>query len=265
MTVLLTGFLTCLALIVAIGPQSAWLLRQGLLRDRVGLAVLCCVVGDLLLIGLGTAGVGAVLEHAPWLLQVLRWAGVAYLLWFAWRSFASAATARTGLDVDDAGQPEDSAEDRIAAGQDTGDQDTGEHDTGEHAGEHAGTSSEPATTTATLTRVERKAQKSRTSRRARALSTVGAVVGTGLTVSVLNPHAWVDTMVVLGTMANSFGVEKWFFAAGALGASCLWFTLLGYGGSALAGLLNRPRTWQVIDAGVGVTMLVVAGLLAFGG
>ncbi|WP_237090259.1 LysE/ArgO family amino acid transporter, partial [Nesterenkonia sp. PF2B19] len=77
MTVLLTGFLTCLALIVAIGPQSAWLLRQGLLRDRVGLAVLCCVVGDLLLIGLGTAGVGAVLEHAPWLLQVLRWAGVA--------------------------------------------------------------------------------------------------------------------------------------------------------------------------------------------
>ncbi|OSM41993.1 hypothetical protein BCY76_017145 [Nesterenkonia sp. PF2B19] len=53
--------------------------------------------------------------------------------------------------------------------------------------------------------------------------------------------------------------------AGALGASCLWFTLLGYGGSALAGLLNRPRTWQVIDAGVGVTMLVVAGLLAFGG
>ncbi|MGQ7786155.1 LysE/ArgO family amino acid transporter [Nesterenkonia sp. K-15-9-6] len=252
MTVLLTGFLTCLALIVAIGPQSAWLLRQGLLRDRVGLAVLCCVVGDLLLIGLGTAGVGAVLEHAPWLLQVLRWAGVAYLLWFAWRSFASAATARTGLDSDDVGQPDaERSAGRVPGGHGTG--------------EHGGTSSEPATTTATLPRVERKAQKGRTRRRARPLSTVGAVVGTGLTVSVLNPHAWVDTMVVLGTMANSFGAEKWFFAAGALGASCLWFTLLGYGGSALAGLLNRPRTWQVIDAGVGVTMLVVAGLLAFGG
>ena len=99
MTVLLTGFLTCLALIVAIGPQSAWLLRQGLRRDRVGLAVLCCLFGDLLLIALGTAGVGVVLEHAPWLLQVLRWAGVAYLLWFAWRSFASALRVRTGLDI----------------------------------------------------------------------------------------------------------------------------------------------------------------------
>ncbi|MDZ5077140.1 LysE/ArgO family amino acid transporter [Nesterenkonia sp. HG001] len=243
MTVLLTGFLTCLALIVAIGPQSAWLLRQGLLRDRVGLAVLCCVVGDLLLIGLGTAGVGAVLEHAPWLLQVLRWAGVAYLLWFAWRSFASAAKVRTGLDVED---------DSSTAPEPV--QGAGEHD-------DALPSGEPGTTTATLPRVQTRPG----TRRSRTVSTVGAVVGTGLTVSVLNPHAWVDTMVVLGTMANSFGAEKWFFAAGALGASCLWFTLLGYGGSALAGLLNRPRTWQVIDAGVGVTMLVVAGLLAFGG
>lgn len=56
-TVLLTGFLTCLAIIVAIGPQSAWLLRQGLRRDRVVLAVACCLAGDALLIALGTAGV----------------------------------------------------------------------------------------------------------------------------------------------------------------------------------------------------------------
>lgn len=253
MTVLLTGFLTCLALIVAIGPQSAWLLRQGLLRDRVGLAVLCCLVGDLLLIGLGTAGVGVVLEHAPWLLQVLRWAGVAYLLWFTWRSFASAATVRTGLDAAEADRATHT--DHAADG-------------GADAVSGDGidfTSGEPAATTATLPRVEALPKRSRTARRTRPLSAVGAVVGTGLTVSVLNPHAWVDTMVVLGTMANSFGAEKWFFALGALGASCLWFTLLGYGGSALAGLLNRPRTWQVIDVSVGATMLVVAGLLAFGG
>lgn len=245
-TVLLTGFLTCLALIVAIGPQSAWLLRQGLRRDRVLLAVSCCLLGDIVLIALGTAGVGAVLDHAPWLLDVIRWLGVAYLLWFAFTAFRSAVRPTQGLNAA-------AGTDGYPAKASSGDA------AGVGPGAHA-VKAEPQTAangaghsaTATLPRTRP------------AVSRVAPVVATGLTVSLLNPHAWVDTLVVMGSMANSFGDERWFFALGACVASLVWFSLLGLGGRALAPWLNRPRTWQVIDIAVGLTMLVVAGLLAFG-
>ncbi|GAA1140215.1 LysE/ArgO family amino acid transporter [Nesterenkonia lutea] len=228
MTIVLTGLLTCLALIVAIGPQSAWLLRQGLRRDRVLLAVSCCVFGDILLIGLGTAGVGAVLDHAPWLMEVLRWAGVAYLTWFAARSFAAAHRAgqalKPGVRVEMSSQGTDDAVLSPSA---------------------AGTG----------VKTVQKVQVTR----------ISSIAATGLSVSILNPHAWVDTMVVLGTMANTFGDERWLFAVGAVTASVVWFSTLALGGAVLSKWLNRPRTWQVLDLVVGAIMLVVAGLLAFGG
>lgn len=248
MTVLLTGFLTCLAIIVAIGPQSAWLLRQGLRRDRVVLAVLCCLVGDALLIALGTAGVGAVLDYAPWLLEALRWVGVAYLSWFAYRSFRSALAHKTTQrntqkhDDADAGPastvhvtmtsqvPVVSPADDAAGGGDAG----------------------PATSTRQKVQVTH-------------VSKISTVAGTALTLSIINPHAWVDSLVVLGTMANSFTDQRWFFAVGAFVACIVWHAVLAGGGSALAGWLDRPRTWQVIDAGVGVIVLLVAALLAFSG
>lgn len=240
MTVLLTGLLTCLALIIAIGPQSVWLLRQGLSRDRVLLAIGCCLAGDLLLIGLGVAGVGVVLEHAPWLLEVIRWLGVAYLLWFALGAFrrawaagrrrvpseASARTVHVEMSSQDAGAPE---------------------------GTTAGSSSNgPRTGTLPSVQVTK-------------VSSVTAVAATGMTVSVLNPHAWVDTMVVLGTMANTFGDERWLFGAGAMLASALWFAVLGLGAASLSRFLDSPRAWRIIDLGVGLTMVVVAGILAVGG
>lgn len=229
MTILLTGLLTCLALIVAIGPQSAWLLRQGLRRDRVLLAVSCCVIGDVVLIALGTAGVGAVLDHAPWLMEVLRWLGVSYLTWFAYRSFRSARRAgqapETGLHVELASG---SADDDAVA---------------------------PSGGGSVAVKQAQRVQVTR----------ISSVAATGLSVSILNPHAWVDTMVVMGTMANTFGDQRWLFAAGAVIASTLWFSSLALGGAALSKWLNRPRTWQVLDVGVGVVMLVVAGLLAFSG
>lgn len=229
MTIFFTGLLTCLALIVAIGPQSAWLLRQGLRRDRVLLAVSCCVFGDIALIALGTAGVGAVLDHAPWLMEVLRWMGVAYLTWFAYRSFRTAHRAgqalKPGVHVELSSQATD--------------------DDGAHSPTGPGGS----------VMVGQKVQ----------VTKISSIAATGLSVSILNPHAWVDTMVVLGTMANTFGDERWLFAAGAVIASAVWFTSLALGGAVLSKWLNRPRTWQVLDIVVGTIMLVVAGLLAFSG
>ena len=223
MTVLLTGFLTCMALIVAIGPQSAWLLRQGLRRDRIMLAIGCCVAGDILLIGLGTAGVGAVLDHAPWLLDVVRWLGVAYVLWFAVHAFRSALRPTATI-----AQPADEV----------------------LANEIPTVQLAPPIGTKVVA--------------ARAPSSAARVATAGLAVSIANPHAWVDTLVVLGAMANSFGGERWLFAAGAVAASLCWHFVLGLGGRTLAPWLNRPGTTKAIDATVGVTMLVVATVLAFG-
>ncbi|GAA1113251.1 LysE/ArgO family amino acid transporter [Nesterenkonia jeotgali] len=235
MTTLLTGLLTCLALIVAIGPQSAWLLRQGLRRDRVFLAVACCIFGDILLIALGTAGVGAVLDHAPWLMEVLRWLGVSYLTWFAYRSFRSARRAGQAL------KPGVHVELTSMDGEPSGRDDDG-----------APTSPGSGGTAV------KQAQRVQVTR-------ISAIAATGLSVSILNPHAWVDTMVVLGTMANTFGDQRWLFAAGAVLASIIWFSSLALGGAVLSKWLNRPRTWQVLDIVVGLIMLVVAGLLAFSG
>lgn len=262
MTVLLTGLLTCLALIVAIGPQSAWLLRQGLRRDRVLLAIVCCLVGDVLLVLLGTAGVGVVLDHAPWLLEAIRWLGVSYLLWFAWRSFSSARSPQAGLELS------------VAPGQDgtVGSRELhvsmrSEPEAGGDAAGEADLGAAPSSSAQGLGPGGSGARPQTTSPRVHVtgVSAVTRVAGAGLAISLLNPHAWVDTLVVLGTMANTFGAEKWLFALGACLGSLLWFTLLGLGGSALAKPLNRPRTWQVIDVVVGLTMVLIAGLLAVGG
>lgn len=94
----LTGALAGWSLIVAVGPQNAFVLRQGLRREHVGLVVAICLVADCLLIAAGNLGVGVLVTALPWLIDVLRWAGAAYLAWFAWQSFRS-AWAATGLEA----------------------------------------------------------------------------------------------------------------------------------------------------------------------
>ncbi|WP_258934309.1 LysE family transporter [Nesterenkonia pannonica] len=182
---------------------------------------------------------GVALDAAPWLLDVLRWVGVAYITWFALKSFRSAWRSRAGADAD---QRSETVEEALTSEMPAVD-----------AHSHAPAET-PRGGTATLQRAA-----------APALSRVSAVLMTGLALSLLNPHALVDTVVVLGTMANSFGDGRWAFAAGAVAASVLWHAALGAGSSALAGVLNRPRTWVIIDTLVGVTMLVVAGMLAVSG
>lgn len=82
MQVVLTGFLTGLSLIVAIGAQNAFVLRQGLLKKHVLVIFLICAISDATLITLGVLGLGALISALPWLLEVIRWVGVAFLFWY---------------------------------------------------------------------------------------------------------------------------------------------------------------------------------------
>lgn len=195
-SVLLTGAGTGLGLIVAIGAQNAWVLRQGIRRELIGTVIALCALADMALIALGTAGIGALTASAPWLLTVLRWGGVLYLVGFALRSFRSAA--RPG-------------------------------------------------------RLEAEAPAS-----------AHSVVLTTLALTFLNPHVYLDTVLMVGGIANQFGGMRWVFGAGAMLASAVWFTALGLGARALAGVLDRPSTWRALDVGVGVVMLLVAVRLALG-
>ena len=197
-----TGLLTGLSLIVAIGAQNAFVLRQGLRRAHVGAIVTVCLLSDVALILAGVSGIGAVVHHAGWALQAVRWFGVAFLVWYglssAWRARRPSALT--------------------ASADGTG------------GGAQLGLAS-------TLRRI------------------------TALT--WLNPHVYLDTVVLLGSIANSRGpVDRWWFAAGALVASTLWFAGLGFGARFAAPLLTTARAWQVLDLLIAATMLTIAAKLA---
>lgn len=190
----LAGMGVGLSLIVAIGAQNAYVLRQGMRRDRILTVVLICIASDALLITVGTAGLGSLLDGHERVLAVVTWLGAAYLLWFAVRSF-KAARSPGALQVD--------------------------------GGE---------------------------TRR-------GSVAGTTLAITYLNPHVYLDTVVMLGGIAARYGAARWTFATGAFSASLLWFVGLAAGAAALAGPLASSRTWRWIDLSVGVIVLLVAARL----
>lgn len=190
------GMLTGLALIVAIGAQNAFVLRQGIRRQHVWAVVLLCIASDVFLISVGTAGIGFLIERVPWLLEIFRWGGVIYLVGFAIQSFRSAMKPQ-GLQA---------------------------------AGEGGG---------------------SRTS-----------VVLTTLALTWLNPHVYLDTVIMLGNLANQQGDQRWVFSAGAITGSVIWFIALGTGAKALSRVLNTPLTWRIVDVFVGVVMLAIALTLA---
>ena len=200
----LTGLLTGLSLIVAIGAQNAFVLRQGLRRVHVGPIVTVCILSDIALTVAGVSGIGEVVHHADWALQAVRWFGVAFLTWYglssAWRArrpSALAASADTNGYRD--GQP---------------------------------------SLAATLRRI--------------------------MALTWLNPHVYLDTLVLLGSIANSRGpVDRWWFAVGALIASTVWFLGLGFGARLAAPLLTTARAWQVLDLLIAATMLTIAAKLAF--
>lgn len=200
------GFVTAASLIMAIGAQNAYVLRQGVVRHHIGAVVAVCVVSDAVLILLGVSGIGAVIDHAGWVIDVVRWAGVAFLLWYA------AGSLRRAFQTESLGA--DGAAAALA---------------------------EPRRT----------------------------VVGRAVALTWLNPHVYLDTVLLIGSIAATHSTDstgaldgRWWFAIGATAASTTWFCVLGFGARALAPLFARPGAWKVLELLIAATMVVIAFKLA---
>jgi L-lysine exporter family protein LysE/ArgO len=195
--VITSGLLTGLSLIIAIGAQNAFVIRQGLTKQHVLLVVAICAAADAVLIFLGVGGLGAIIQGLPWLLEVIRWFGVVYLAWFGIKSlrsvFKDQALDATGVQSGSAGKA------------------------------------------------------------------VAAVLG----FTFLNPHVYLDTVILLGSIGNQFGTDKWWFAVGASLGSVLWFSAIGFGAKAASGLMRKPVFWKVLDSIIAAVMFSIAILLAF--
>ena len=194
---LLAGLGLGLSLIVAIGAQNAFVLRQGLRGDHVGPVVAVCILSDVLLIVAGVLGAGAVLHRVSWLLTAVRLAGAAFLLAYA------LIAARRAI--------------------------------------HPGSlrPSDPSQT-----------------------SSLRATLTTCLLLTWLNPHVYLDTLVLLGSIAQTHDGRRWWFAAGAGLGSVAWFCLLGYGARLLRPVFERPTAWRVLDALIATVMTGLALTLA---
>jgi len=192
MNAALAGYIASLSLIVAIGAQNAYILRLGLSRSHIGIAVALCASADAALIAVGIGGLGRLISHMSWLLNVSKWLGVCYLTVFALRTLWSAR--RPGALI--------------------------------------------AATTTTPTKK--------------------AVILAALGFTFLNPHVYLDTVLLLGSIGNQYGSHRWFFALGAALASITWFVSLGFGARLLSKVMAKPATWRFLDLAIGLIMLVVA-------
>jgi len=188
------GFLTGLSLIVAIGAQNAFVLRQGLRRQHVLPVVLICAFSDALLIVLGIAGLGAAINSVPLLLEVFRYGGAAYLLWFAIGAIRRAIKPSA------------------------------------------------------LVESEQQADSLR------------QTIVTAVALTYLNPHVYIDTVLLLGSIANQFE-DRWLFGVGAASASFVWFFTLGFGASWLGKYVKKPVFWRVLDVFIAIVMITIAAML----
>lgn len=190
----LTGFATGLSLIVAIGAQNALVLRQGIRREHVGATVLICMLSDIVLIFAGIAGLGALLNAAPWFIDVARIGGAAFLVVYAVFAARRAMSPRVLTSVSEA----------------------------------------PG-------------------------NTLRSIIFTTLALTWLNPHVYLDTVILLGSIASAQGPSgRWFFGLGAALGSVAWFAILGFGARYLRGFFATPVSWHILDGTIALVMLLVA-------
>jgi L-lysine exporter family protein LysE/ArgO len=181
-------------LIIAIGSQNAYLLRQALKREYVYTCVAICIVCDVLLIAAGVAGMGQIITGAPVLLFWIKIAGAVFLFWYGCRAARSAFTS------------------------------------------HAPDLGNQATATSR-----------------------GQVIAAMLAFSLLNPHVYLDTVVLLGSIGGQQpGKGPFYFALGAMLASVIWFLSLGFGARYLIPVFNRPLAWRILDGMIAVIMWALA-------
>lgn len=202
----LSGFLTGGSLIIAIGAQNAFVLRQGLIRHHIAAVVAICAISDAVLIAAGVSGIGTIVDRAEWLIDVVRWLGVAFLLWYAAGSLRRAFHSES-LHTDG------------------------------------------------LSRARGESRRT--------------VLGRAVALTWLNPHVYLDTVLLVGSIAATHGGHdaggidgRWWFGIGAVLASIVWFSGLGFGARLVAPVLERPRAWQVLEGLIAATMILVAIKLA---
>jgi L-lysine exporter family protein LysE/ArgO len=191
------GLALSFGLIVAIGAQNAFVLRQGLRREHVGSVVMFCAMADAVLIAAGVMGMAQALGESPNMARALALAGAVFLALYGWQALRRARQARR-LDAVEAGS--------------------------------------------TLT--------------------LGAAVAQAAAFTLLNPHVYLDTVLLVGSIgAQQPAMLQGWFIAGAAAASLAWFSLLGFGARWLAPWFARPSAWQVLDGLIGATMFVLSALL----
>lgn len=200
LTALLSGFTTGAGLIIAIGSQNAFVLRQGLLRQHIGIIVAITSLSDILLISCGVAGIGLLIETWPALIQYLQWGGAAFLAFYGLQAAHRAWSGAGAL----------------------------------HATQNG------------------------------AKASLTKVVLTCLAFTFLNPHVYLDTMVLLGSLSTHYlGFGQIAFAIGASCASVVWFCSLGYGARLLRPVFNQPLAWRILDALIAVFMLTLSVFMLF--
>ena len=193
------GFSLGFSLILAIGAQNAFVLRQGLRRAHVFAVCLTCAASDAILIAVGVGGFGWIVQAVPWLAPVMLWGGAAFLVVYGLLSFISAWRGTGGLKAAETG--------------------TG---------------------------------------------SLRVALLTCLALTWLNPHVYLDTVVLLGSISSQYDGQRLAFGAGAVTASFVFFFSLGYGARLLAPVFARPRAWRVLDVIIGLIMWRIAAKLILG-
>ena len=196
LTAALAGLGFGLSLIVAIGAQNAYVLRQGLRKEHVFVIVAICALSDAALIAVGVAGLGAIIQQLEWLLLLLEVIGGVFLC-----TYGVMAAKR-------AWKPE-------VLNTDTG---------------------------------------------GKAVS-LKVAAGTALALTYLNPHVYLDTVLLLGSVAGTNEANRWWFAAGAMLGSVIWFSTLGFGARLLDPVFKKPTAWRVLDAIIAVVMFTLGASL----
>jgi L-lysine exporter family protein LysE/ArgO len=193
------GYVVAISLILAIGAQNAFVLRQGLRREHVGAVVAVCAISDAVLIALGVAGFGALSGAVPWIGEAMRWAGVAFLVVYGALRFRAALRGGEAL--------------KPAA------------DAGE---------------------------------------SLGRVVATCLILTWANPHVYLDTVMLIGSISAQYDPHRLAFGVAAALGSLSFFSALGFGARLLAPIFAKPVAWVWLEVIVGLTMWGIAATLVWG-
>jgi len=196
MEAFLADFTLSFSLILAIGSQNAFVLRQGLRREHVFWICLTCAVSDAVLIAFGVSGFSLIIGKLPWVESVMRYAGSAFLIGYGAKSIWTACKSVGSL-----------------------------------------VPSEVVT------------------------KSLIATLGTCLALTWLNPHVYLDTVFLIGSISTGFPNQKVVFGLGATLASLVFFFSLGYGASLLRPLFAKPSAWRVLEIGIGITMWAIAAKL----